>query len=655
MNMAPTSLRSCPPRARLPAARQGRIRGSCLIGCALAVFVALPVAQAAGARGEIDVPRAVEDPHYGDALFSFFQERYFTSVTDLMVSQHFNRVSHHVDDAEILRGGLLLSFGLHREAGEIFAALVNKGARPSVRDRAWFFLAKVRYQRGLFADAETAIDKVGDRLPADLEEDRALLKAQLLMQRGDNAAAAKVLDGVKGKKGPPLYARYNLGVALIRGGDVARGSELLDKIGQDLAPTQEQRALRDRANVALGFAALQTEQPADARKYLERVRLQGMQSNKALLAFGWAAATMKQPRLALIPWTELAQRDASDAAVLEARIAIAYAYAELGAYGQSLDRYNEAIEVYKQENVALDESITAIRAGKLVSGLIEQNPSEEMGWFWNITRLPEMPHAGHLGGLLAQHEFQESFKNYRDLRFLDRNLSDWLTKLNVFGDMLANRRQAFAERLPKVREQAGAINIDANQRHHEALTSELQKVEADTDAAAFANGKQRELMARLQRVRTLLAATGNDPELAGQRERLRRVAGALSWQLAQDFPDRAWKAKRDLKIAGDQLRQARERDAALAAAQRDEPARFEAFAKRMAELDQRIRLLQPRVAALSREQQEAVQAIAVAELTRQKERLAEYNMQARFALAQLYDRAGSSDGKTEGGSDARKP
>jgi len=35
----------------------------------------------------------------------FLQDRYFTSVTDLMVAQHFNRLKHHVDEAEVLRGG----------------------------------------------------------------------------------------------------------------------------------------------------------------------------------------------------------------------------------------------------------------------------------------------------------------------------------------------------------------------------------------------------------------------------------------------------------------------------------------------------------------------------------------------------------------------
>ena len=57
--------------------------------------------------------------------------------------------------------------------------------------------------------------------------------------------------------------------------------------------------------------------------------------------WGWAAASLKDPKLALVPWTELAQRDTSDSAVLEARIAVPYAYAELQAFGQSLQRYHQ--------------------------------------------------------------------------------------------------------------------------------------------------------------------------------------------------------------------------------------------------------------------------------------------------------------------------
>ncbi|HWI09823.1 MAG TPA: hypothetical protein VNU48_00675, partial [Burkholderiaceae bacterium] len=162
-----------------------------LRGLAAAVLAACALSAAAAAT---DVPNhEIKDPHYGDVLFQFFQDRYFSAVTGLMVSQQFGRVEHHADEAEVLRGGMLLSYGLQREAGEIFAKLIERGAEPKVRDRAWFFLAKICYQRGYLAEADAALAQVGDQLPPPLQEDRALLQANLLMARADYAGAAGVL------------------------------------------------------------------------------------------------------------------------------------------------------------------------------------------------------------------------------------------------------------------------------------------------------------------------------------------------------------------------------------------------------------------------------------------------------------------------------
>jgi hypothetical protein len=320
---------------------------------------------------------------------------------------------------------------------------------------------------------------------------------------------------------------------------------------------------------------------------------------------------------------------------------VPYAYAELGAYGQSLALYNEAIDGFERERVHLDESIAAIRAGKLVDGLIERNPGEEMGWFWAIRELPEMPHASHLAHVLAQHEFQEAFKNFRDLRFLARNLQDWAEKLAVFGDMLANKRQAYAERLPKVLGQMknSEQGLAALQKRRDALAAELAAADGATDAAAFADTAQRELMARIDSARDTVQRLEADPGLAQAREKLRLAAGAMQWQLVQDYPARLWTARKGLAIADAQLQEAHRREDALVQAQRDEPARFEQFAARIAALEQRIRALIPQVAALSREQQEQVQDLAVAALADQKERLAACTMQARFAVAQLVDRS----------------
>lgn len=626
----------------------------------LAAVAALVSACGAGSAAGADAPgRPIQDPHYGDSLFHFYQSHYFTSVTTLMVSQHFNRVAQHADEAEVLRGGLLLSYGMHREAGQIFAQLIERNASLAVQDRAWFYLAKIRYQRGFRAEAEDAIARIGKRLPADLEEDRVLIKAQLEMARHDFAAATATLDALASNNPAGLYARYNLGVALLRSGDIGRGTAVLDGIGKlkgsDAVAAEENRSLRDKANVAIGYAALQGNRADEARGYLQRVRLDSMHANKALLGFGWASASLKQPAQALVPWTELAQRDASDASVLEARIAVPYALAEMGAIGQSLSRYNDAVAAFELEGRHLDESAAAIRSGKLLGGLMARNPGDEMGWFWSIRELPEMPHAAHLTQVLAQHDFQEAFKNYRDLQFLTRNLNQWNENLATFGDMLVNRRNAYAERLPRIRDELRTRGASALVDRRKTLAAELSAAQTSADGRAFADARQRALIERLDQVQSAVQQSGPENDLALARERARRVAGALTWELAQQQPARLWEATKHLRTVDAGLQEASQREAALALAQKDEPARFERLAVRIAALTPRIQALIPRVAALSNEQQGVVQELAVAELERQKERLAGYTLQARFAIAQLYDRAQAQVGADRKEDHAAKP
>lgn len=602
-------------------------------------------APAAAPKKEPGAPMTIEAPHYGDTLFHFYQDKTFAAITGLMVSQHFERISPHDEEAEVLRGGMLLSYGLHDEAAAVFAALIERNTAQSVRDRAWYFLAKVRHQRGLNAQAQASLDKIGAKLAGTLEEDRQLLQAQLMMEREDYAGAAALLETLKGSPSAGLYAQFNLGVSLVRIGDTDKGLQLLDAVGQTPAPNEELRSLRDRANVALGFAQIANKKPRDARTALQRVRLNAAVSNKALLGFGWAAAELNDPKLALVPWTELAGRAGigdGDAAVLESRIAVPYAYAELGAFTTALQGYQDAADGFEKEQQSLVESIAAIRAGKLVQGLIAQNPSEGLAAFTGIRSLPEMPHASHLVPLLASDEFQEAFKNLRDLQFLDGNLGQWQDSLGVFADMLDNRKLAFEQKLPKAKAGDAAGVLAAMKARRDALAVELEKVQAEQDAEAFATPKERDLLDRVQRGKATLDAaakvSGGD-DLSETADRLRRAAGALTWQLSQDFPARSWDAKKGLRDTTIALAQAADRNEALTAAQQDEPLRHARFAERIAELEKRLRGLRPDVEIVARQVQQQVQDVAIAELERQQERLAIYAAQARLAIAQIHDRA----------------
>lgn len=584
-------------------------------------------------------PGPVQAPFWGDALFHVYQGKTFAGLTTLMASQHFARVAPHADEAEATRGGLLLAYGLHREAEAVFTTLSERGTTPALRDRAWFHLAQIRWQRGLAAEAEVALARVAGALDAEHETDRQLLAARLRLALGDPAGAAARLQALaEDAEGTP-YARYNLGVALLEGQRRDAGRAWLDRLGRmavTTPPPEERRALRDRANLALGFDALRHGDPAQARDALQRVRLNGPFANPALLAFGWAALEDKAPQQALPPWQALLQRDPSDPAVLEARLAVPHALVALQAPAAAAQGYADALAAYEAEARALAATIAALQGGGLVDTLIAGNAGADLGWGWAAETLPaDLPHRAQLAPVLATHAWQSALKDQRDLRFFLRHLARWQRDLQSFDTMLATREQRFAALLPAARD---ARLADAHQRlarEREALAGALDHA----DARALADAREQALGERLARAQRTLQALPDDEAAGALRERVRRVAGALEWQTALAVPERRWAARKALREIEAELARAAGRMATLQAAQRDEPTRFAGFARRIAALRTRIATLLPQVAALQAEQQTALQAVAIDQLQGQQARLAEYAMQARFALARLQDPA----------------
>ncbi len=420
---------------------------------------AAPVAEEAEAIPGLPAV-TVQDLHYGDVLFYFYQHDHFDALVRLASYRDQGRLEAHARDSELLRGGLYLSLGQHREARAIFERLLADGTTPApVRDKAWFYLGKVLYAAGLFEESERALRSTSGTLSEELEAERRLLLAQGLMYRQRYDAAIAELSGWQGPRLWLAYGQFNLGVALVRVGEKERGLALLDSVGQIVTAWPELMALRDKANLAIGYAHLQAGEPAAARTALDRVRLAGPQSSKALLGAGWADAAAKQYEAALLPWQELQGRDLLDAAVQESYLAVPYAYAELGAMAQAVDYYEKAIAAYDAERARIGESIGAIRSGRLLDAALESERDGREGWFGQLADLPDSPESRYLYHLLAGHEFQEGLKSYRALEAMSKNLSDWSDSLGAFTDMVETRQQAFTMRLPAADARLATVDV----------------------------------------------------------------------------------------------------------------------------------------------------------------------------------------------------
>ena len=589
-------------------------------------------------------PIVIEDAAFGEVLFYYYQEDYFPAIVRLLAAQQRSRMPNHDSESELLLGGLYLSYGHHLRAAEIFERLLADNVDPAIRDRTWFFLAKIWQQRGYMAESQNALDSIQSKLPKGMEDERYMLQAQLLIKRGEHDKAIALLQDWKGKNEWASYAKFNLGVAMVRSGRVDGAASILDALGESDPFNEELTSLRDKANLALGYAYLQDQQPLAAKSVLQRVRLDGPFSNKALLGVGWADAEIDNYGRALVPWMELRGRDLLDPAVQESMLAIPYAMAKLDSISQAADHYLNAIEAFYEETNRIDETIDKIESGTLFDGFLAQDENSSAGWFWKLENLPEGPESRYLFHLLATHEFQEGLKNYRDLAYLSQNLDEWQQSLEVYRNMLDTRELAYRERLPRVERSLAEADLDGMVNRKLDFDARLNGIEQDSDSLALATGKEFAMWGEIAALERNPALRANIPEAAEVRDKVAMLKGALQWNLDKDFKERLWSIRRNLRQTGEALVKSQRSRRQVDESMRQEPLLFEALNARVDGLSPRIDGMRLRVEEGMLAQRGFLQHIAVDELQAQKQRLETYTVQARFALAAIYDRSATTVG-----------
>ena len=606
----------------------------------IALIAAVPAGRAEELARDLPPPGRIRDLDYGDVLFHFFKDDYFDAIVRLEVSRDLGRMPHHAAEAELLSGGLYLSLGLHGEATRIFNGLLAGSVPQSVSDRAHFYLARIGYQRGYYDEAAASLARIRAPLAGNLEPERKLLEANVLMAQGRHAEAAAKLQDWTDTSDWAAYARFNLGVALVRAGETERGRPFLEWVGTREVRGDEQRSLRDRANLALGYALLQQREPEPAALALSRVRLDGPFTNRALLGLGWAEADAGRSERALVPWLELRERPLLDAAVQESFLAVPYAYAKLASNGQAAQHYQFAVSAYADERRRIDESIVAIQGGGFLDTILAAAPpGGDIGWLWQLENAPEAPHTRYLYHLLASHEFQEGLRNYRDLRIMQRNLERWRSSLEAFDAMIEARERASADREPRRAAMLGRTDVAGLETRYSEVAARVGAVAAERDIVALGTPEQREQWATLEQVAARVASLPEGPKREALAERARLLRGSLLWELDSAFKLRLWKLESSLKATGAALAETTQRIGFVQTASDLAPQNTAGFEARVGTLARRIDELGPRIDRVTLAQEQMLARVAVRELEAQKARLASYATQAQFALASIYDGA----------------
>ncbi len=605
----------------------------------------------------IQQPNIIKDLHYGEVLFHFYQEDYFTSIVHLLAARDLNRTTNHVPDDELLLGGIDLSYGLHKEASRIFDRLLQGNVRDAIKNRAYYYLAKIYYQRGYIDESADFLSNVSGPVQESVFGELKLLTGQVYMAQGKYDAAISSLDKWKAPKNYKNYADYNLGIAYTKRGNVDKGIEHLKKVGKLKAKTETMRTLRDRANLASGLTLIQNDRPADAIKYLEKVRLEGLYSNLALLGIGWANTNAKKHDAALAPLQELRNRSAYHSEVQEGVLALAHAYNEMGLLGRAVQAYEQAADIYQEEAKELAYSANQIEQGVLVDALLDRTKGgPQMGWFWTLRDLPELPEVKYFTELLAEHEFHEALKNFRDLLFLKKNLAHWDENISIYLTMLDTRKARYQKYLPLVQQRLNGLDLSKLKAQQDSISLVLNEIENDNAFLQLATAEEKRKLAEISQLeRRLELVKLQEPEnkkIAQMSEKIALMRGIMHWQIYSAYIERSWNHKQEVSEIEKHLSITPEKSVSIKRAITESVEKFDEFEARILALHKEIKRLIPIANRVFEEQSRYLEHVAVKELNHREKILTGYEKHARYQLASAYDAAASS---TIPGADENNP
>jgi tetratricopeptide (TPR) repeat protein len=608
-----------------------------------------------GEEAATTAPRELKDLFYGEALYYAFQGDWFDAVArlDTELEQHhgldepeLDTLFHHVGQAEFAVGDFELAYRMHHRAGRAIKAVIEGNVEEPVRNEAIFRLARLFFRKNQPVNALHALQRIHGTVPDRIRDDLEFLRAHVLMANGRNAEAARILKELQGADDYEGFATYNLGIALMREGLEQEGRQYLDRNGQIGSDVPATLAIKDKSNLVLGDKLLEEKSYEGAKLVLDRVRLSGPFSNRALLGSGWADAFQGRFERALVPWSILFRREITDPSVQQALLAVPYAYGKLGVYSKAALLYGRALESFGAEVDKLDASIKSIREGKFLQALTREELKQDANWVVKLRELPETPETYYLLELMASHDFQESLKNYLDLEELRRKLAAWEGDLDAFEELIHLRRAYFRPLLPKIDRKFRRLDSQMRLRleQRDLIEQRLQAMLTAPRPDHLATGQERILKERIALLERELKEEGAEApgEIAA---RIRRLRGLLHWNIYTDYDRRLTEAHKNLRDLNQVVERLERQYAAFVRTRQAATQSCEGFDDVISRQRRRIEESREKVAVLMARQGHILEVMAVNELSGRRDRLAEYQIKARFALADSYDRAARAQGQ----------
>lgn len=579
---------------------------------------------------------SVADLRYGAALYNYYLDDYLSAMSELLIADEQGGIAGHGENPKIMEGGLAAGYGMERYASDIFERLLDQNRSQSVRDSAWYFLAKLRYQHEDWARAAEALDKVGKKPEKKLAEDINALRMNILLKQDKPAEAAEYLKKNRFAERWLPYFHFNIGTAFARKRQFADAIDYFDFLAQDIYQGEEYRTLYDKAMTASGYAYLFEQRYEEAKAQFSRVRLNSKLSNRALLGYGWAAAELEQYQEALKPWLHLTRSSVEDENHQEAMIAVPYAYEKMGELGLALNHYQKAEASFSEEIQKIDQVLISLQNDDLLDALQLQSEGD-IDWLSFARDQQLSPRLTYLIQLFSRNDFQGSVIEFRDLLALRTHLNEWQTRLTFYSEMIAARELDRTEKSEFLKVSALTERIAAMQQQRSDYAKEIERIASEKDFFSLAAGDEVDLISRVSRSGdTIEKLRESDPFIDEYEESNRRYRGLLLWDANEKFGERLWKAIKTLNKLDDtitELSDVKKRINALMLGAPD----LDRYRGQVDTANTQLESMLAKIEEAISNNEGELKAQVIAVLYEQRRRLSNYLAQSRLSVARIYD------------------
>jgi len=606
------------------------------------------------AQAEDVQPERAKDLRYGWVLYEYHQGNAFEALTQLAVAREQGGIEGHGDHPALVEGGLMLSWGMTREASRLFTQLLgDEGSgstlSPDVRNQAWFYLGKVFYLEGDYELASENLGRVdGDTLAEanhDLFREWIYLQARLAMMSsrfGDESGLASLRAQLEDTDIWSLYLRYNSAVSALAAGEAVAAESELQKLiaiieqSIDVAePEDEREGLLGRARLSLARLYLRDNRFDMALEVLGNIPLDGVFADQALFDYAVAAAGQGRPERALDALDTLANRDLFLPWRQQVPFARAYVLEQMNRPKSALPAFQKAADHYQARIGELDGIRDRLSEESLMAQLDFSRDSDGI-LTDSYGRLRVEPTDFGMAEVLASETFQQALAELNELYRMQSFIAERQSRFESFRVMLQTREQQRQVRIAQTRRELENQQADQWQKLHQAFRDKISAAVSEEDAGFFMTTKQKALRDKLDEVEETLAGLPDDATTDSQRATYQRMRAYFDWWIADDYGVNRWAAQKQLRELDSEMERfqvQRQRVEALMA----DDSRHAELARRIAASERELANLGAEVAdALGNARRALVRQVDNM-LAAQQEELNGYLVASRHAQARLAD------------------